>query len=73
MKAIKCELCGSNEFKKINGEYECQYCHTKYTVEEAKKMMIEGVVDVKVDTSDKQRNYEKLAERAFADQQLFVS
>lgn len=68
MKAIKCELCGSNEFKKINGEYECQYCHTKYTVEEAKKMMIEGVVDVKVDTSDKQRNYEKLAERAFADQ-----
>ena len=68
MKVIKCELCGSSDFKKVDGEYECQFCHTKYSVEEAKKLMIEGVVDVKVDTSDKQRNYEKLAERSFKDQ-----
>lgn len=68
MQMIKCELCGSNDFKKVDGEYECQYCHTKYTVEEAKKLMIEGTVDVKVDTSDQQRNYEKLAERSFNDE-----
>ena len=68
MNVIKCELCGSSDFKKVDGEYECQFCHTKYSVEEAKKLMIEGVVDVKVDTSDKQRNYEKLAERSFKDQ-----
>ena len=68
MQAIKCELCGSNDLKKVNGEYECQYCHTKYTVEEAKKLMIEGTVDVKVDMSDQQKNYEKLAERSFKDQ-----
>lgn len=72
MKAIKCELCGSSDFKKINGEYECQFCHTKYTVEEAKKLMIDGVVEVKgtvnVDSSSKQKNYEKLAERSFKDE-----
>lgn len=68
MQAIKCELCGLNDLKKIDGEYECQYCHTKYTVEEAKKLIIVGVVDVKVDTSDKQKNYKKLAERAFNDE-----
>ena len=68
MEVIKCELCGSNEFKKVNGEYECQYCHTKYTVEEAKNLIIEGTVDVKIDTSDKKKNYEKLAERSFNDE-----
>lgn len=66
MKVIKCELCGSNDFKKVNGEYECQFCHTKYSVEDAKKMMIEGTVDVsgstiKVDTSDELLNLYKLA------------
>lgn len=71
MKVIKCELCGSNEFKKIGDEYECQYCHTKYGVEEAKKMMVEGTVEVtgtvNIDVSDKKKNYEKLAERSFND------
>ncbi|MEE0866251.1 MAG: CFI-box-CTERM domain-containing protein [Clostridia bacterium] len=71
MKVIKCELCGSNDFKKVNGEYECQFCHTKYSPEDAKKMMIEGTVEVtgtvNIDVSDKQKNYEKLAERSFKD------
>ena len=71
MKIIKCELCGSNEFRKIGDEYECQYCHTKYGVEEAKKMMVEGTVEVtgtvNIDISNKQKNYEKLAERSFND------
>ena len=67
MKAIKCELCGSNELKKIDGEYECQYCHTKYTTEEAKKLMIEIEGTVKIDTSLQKTNYEKLAQRAYED------
>ena len=69
MKAIKCELCGSNELKKIDGEYECQYCHTKYSVEEAKKLMIDGTVDVQINTEKQEKNYEKLAERAYKDEQ----
>ena len=56
MKAIKCEMCGSNDVVKQDGLFVCQNCGTKYSVEEARKLMIEGTVDVKgtvkVDTSD---------------------
>lgn len=36
MQAIKCELCGSNELIKKDGFFQCEYCGTKYTLEEAK-------------------------------------
>ena len=56
MKALVCELCNGNDFVKQDGVFVCQYCGTKYTLEEAKKLMIDGVVQVqgtvKVDTSD---------------------
>ena len=68
MKAIKCELCGSNEVIKQDGLYVCQHCGTKYTVEEAKKLMIEGTVDVKgtvtVDKSQDAKNLVQLAKDA---------
>ncbi len=55
MNKMKCELCGSTDFMKEDGVFACQYCGTKYSPEEAKKMMIEGTVDVqgtvKVDNS----------------------
>jgi len=41
MKTLKCELCGSNEFVKQEGMYQCQDCRTKLTVDEAKKMIID--------------------------------
>ena len=41
MKAIKCEMCGSSDFAKEDGMFVCQHCKTKYTVEEAKKIMVE--------------------------------
>ena len=68
MKAVKCELCGSTDIKKVDGEYECQYCHTRYSTEEAKKLMVEIEGTVKIDTSSKKTNLEKLAERAFKDE-----
>lgn len=46
MKQIVCEMCGNNDLIKQDGVYVCQYCGTKYTVEEARKMMVEGTVDV---------------------------
>lgn len=57
MKKITCEMCGSTDFLKQEGVFVCQSCGCKYSVEEARKMVIEGTVDitgstVKIDDSD---------------------
>lgn len=68
MKQLTCEMCGSTDLLKQEGVFVCQTCGTKYSVEEAKKMMIEGTVDVsgtvKVDKSGELDNLLILAERA---------
>lgn len=68
MKALVCEMCGGSEFLKQDGLFVCQHCHTKYSPEEAKKMMIEGTVavtgTVKVDRSEKLNNLYQIARRA---------
>ena len=64
MQAIKCELCGSNSFTKEDGYFVCNHCNTKYTLEEAKKMMIEGTVNVKVDDSEELNKLYQIARRA---------
>lgn len=68
MRALQCDMCGGQDLVKDNGVFVCQSCGTKYTVEEAKKMMIEGTVDikgtVKVDTSDELKNLYEIARRA---------
>ena len=46
MKAIVCEMCGGQELLKKDGVYVCQHCGTQYTVEEARKLIVEGKVDV---------------------------
>ncbi len=69
MKKITCEMCGSTDLLKEDGVFVCQSCGTKYSKEEAKKMMIEGSVDVsgstvKVDQSQNVENLVSLAEKA---------
>lgn len=71
MKQLTCEMCGSTDLIKQDGVFVCQTCGCKYSVEEAKKMMIEGNVDVsgstvKVDNSSNIENYLKLAENAYS-------
>ena len=71
MKQLVCEMCGSTELVKQDGFFVCESCGCKYTVEEAKKMMIEGTVDVtgstvKVDNSAFVENYLANARRAYA-------
>ena len=44
MKTIKCEMCGSNDILKQDDYYTCQSCGTKYAPPEAKKLLIEGMV-----------------------------
>lgn len=46
MKRLICEMCGSADLIKQDGVFVCQFCGCKYSVEEARKMMIEGPVDV---------------------------
>lgn len=71
MKALTCEMCGSTNLIKQEGVFVCQSCGTKYSLEEAKKMMVEGTVDVqgtvKVDTSDELKNLYEVARRARQD------
>lgn len=41
MKKMVCDLCESTEFVKADGFFECQSCHTKYSEEDAKKLLKE--------------------------------
>lgn len=71
MKALVCELCGSNDFSKENGYFVCQHCGTKYSLEEARKLIVEiqGSVDIsgstiKVDNTSFVERYLANARRA---------
>ena len=70
MKRLTCEMCGSTELLKQDGVFVCQTCGTKYSVEEAKKMMVEGTVEVagtvKVDQSHLIENFLDMARSAIA-------
>lgn len=68
MNELICEMCGSNDIIKQDGLYVCQSCGTKYSVEEARKMMtgetvaVEGTV--KIDSSSELDNLYEIARRA---------
>lgn len=68
MKQLTCEMCGGTDLIKQDGVFVCQNCGMKYSLEEAKKMMIEGTVDVqgtvKVDNSAFVQKYLANARRA---------
>lgn len=63
MKEIICEMCGSNNIIKQEGVYVCQSCGTKYSPEEAKKLMVEGTVTI--DKSSEKENLKTLAKRYY--------
>ena len=69
MKQLTCEMCGGTDLIKQDGVFVCQNCGMKYSVEEAKRMMIEGTVDVqgtvKVDNSAFVQKYLANARRAY--------
>lgn len=71
MKQLTCEMCGGTDLLKQEGVFVCQTCGCKYSVEEAKKMMVEGTVEVqgtvKIDKSENYDNLLKLAREAFID------
>ena len=71
MKQLTCELCGGNDLVKQDGFFVCQHCATKYSLEEAKKMMIEGTVNVvgtvKIDNTSSYGSIVELAKDSFKD------
>lgn len=68
LKQLKCEMCGSTDLLKQEGVFVCQNCGVKYSVEDAKKMMFEGTVDiqgvVKIDSSDELKKLYQAARNA---------
>ena len=70
MKRIVCEMCGGTDLVKQDGLFVCQSCGCKYTVEEARKMMVEvaGTVEVtgtvKVDNTASVETYLRMAKNA---------
>lgn len=64
MQAMVCEICKSNSFSKLDEFLQCDFCRTKYSVEQAQKLLVEGVVTV--DRSAEALNILALAERSLA-------
>ena len=65
MKKIVCEMCGSTEFAKEGDYMVCQSCGTKFTIEDARKMMVEVSGTVNVANSAQFDNLVTLAKSAF--------
>lgn len=57
MQAIKCELCGNNQLIKKDGFFQCEYCGTKYTLEEARKLFVTGTVQIEGNVSTKDADF----------------
>lgn len=63
MKAMACQLCSSNSFTKLeDGNFQCDYCRTKYTPAQAKTLLIEGTV--RLDRSDDLERFRSISETA---------
>lgn len=69
MKQLTCEMCGGTDLIKQDGVFVCQSCGAKYSVEEAKKMMVDVVMDTsknndKVNKDEIIKNYIMIANNA---------
>lgn len=71
MKQMTCEMCGSTELVKQDGFFVCQTCGTKYSVEEAKKMMVEGTVNLQISRDNEVPNLLRLAKTANAGENYY--
>lgn len=62
VQALICELCKGNSFSKLDDFFQCDFCRTKYSLEQAQKLMVEGTVTV--DRSGEAENILMLAEKS---------
>ena len=61
MKQLTCEMCGITDLLKQDGIFVCQTCGCKYSVEEAKKLLIDGAVVI-----DRTNEVDNFANRMFS-------
>ena len=61
LRQMKCDMCGSTDLVKQEGLFVCQHCGAKYSVEEARKMMMEGDGDLVVSGTIEINNDDHLA------------
>lgn len=77
MKQLTCEMCGSTDLMKQDGVFVCQTCGCKYSVEEAKKLMVEGIVEVSgtvaINKAKETENLLIIARRSFKNGQYKLS
>ena len=64
MKAITCEMCGGHDLIKSEGLYVCQSCGTKYSPDDAVKLVVEISGPITIDRTSDLQNYVILARRA---------
>lgn len=57
-------MCGSTNLVKQDGLYVCENCGTKYSVEEAKKLLVEVSGTVKIDDTDELKKLYQVARTA---------
>ena len=65
MKQLTCEMCGSTNLVKQDGLFVCQNCGCKYSVEEAKKMMVEVEGSIQVQNAAQLENLLTMARNSF--------
>lgn len=74
MKELQCELCGSTDIIKQEGVFVCQSCNTKYSLEEAKKMMFSNeTTQVNVNNTLELQNLYDLARSALNSEDFTVA
>ena len=61
VKAMVCQMCMANEFREEDGALVCQYCGTRYRVDQIPPKVVVASEDVgrswKVETTDKSRTF----------------
>ena len=63
--AIICDLCGGTRFVKEDNYYICQSCGTRYSLEDAKKMVTSEPMQGAVKDNSQAVNYMALAGNAY--------
>lgn len=70
LRRLQCDLCNGTEFTKEEEFFVCDFCRTKYSPETARKMMIQGTVEVagtvQVDRASEVANLVLLSKTALA-------
>ncbi len=58
MKNLKCENCGSSDFKRIEGMYVCSFCKSKYVLTQDEVLVKESEINLSEDVRNLLRKWD---------------